>query len=191
MTEDSFRVLAVCHANMCRSPMIERLLRFAVAERTGLSCSSAGTHARPGTPMHPDAATVLRERGADPSGFRARLVTPADITGADLILTADRAQRALCVALAPTASGRTFTMRQFGRLAAAVDPAALPRAGLAARASALVVEAGLARGDQQPVPAADDDLPDPIGRPVDAFRECAARIHEYLIDVMVDRLGPR
>ena len=42
------RVLFVCHANLCRSPMAERLLRLALDTRpglagAGLTAASAGT----------------------------------------------------------------------------------------------------------------------------------------------------
>jgi protein-tyrosine phosphatase len=196
MNKERFVILAVCHANLCRSPLMERLMRRALTASLDLdvassfNVSSVGTHARAGMPMHPFAAAVLREWGGDEAGFSSRVMATETIAGADLILTADRPQRSLCVTMVPAAATRTFTLRQFGRLSATVDPATLPDAAPVARAVALVTEAHLARAQFQPVTADADDLPDPVGFPVEVFRECARQIHEP-IDTMVSILSPR
>jgi protein-tyrosine phosphatase len=190
MTDNRFAVLVVCHANLCRSPLVERLLSHALSRRPGFAVASAGTHAHDGLSMHPHTAQVLREWGADHTGFRSRLLTPEVIAEADLILTAERSQRAQCVSLQPAAIGRAFTLRQFGRLAAAVDPARLTGATPADRMLALVGEANLERAAFQPVRPDEDDLVDPIGGPVDGFRECARLVHDELVRVMVGHLGP-
>src|SRR5262245_43206804 len=135
---DRFAVLAVCHANLCRSPLIERLLRRALEDRlgdgaVGFELASAGTDARAGLPMHPLAATVLREWGADDSEFHSTPLDPDVLASADLILTATREQRARCVSLAPATVRRVFTLRQFARLAGAVDASSLPDSSPAAR----------------------------------------------------------
>jgi len=123
-------VLFVCHANICRSPMAERLARHAGADIVALS---AGTHALDGAPMHPGAAAILREWGVDAAGFASRALTADLVAGADLILTATRQQRAISVTLCPSALRRAFTIRQFGRLSAGLDagPALPPATGLA------------------------------------------------------------
>jgi protein-tyrosine phosphatase len=199
MPDDRFAILAVCHANLCRSPLVHHLLDRALRERLGpeaeaFEVSSVGTHARPGLPMHPYAATVLLEQNGDGEGFghfRSRVVAADAIARADLILTADRPQRTICVSTVPSAAGRTFTVRQFGRLAAAIDPAGLPAGPSIERARALVADAHLVRAEFQPVTAEDDDLPDPVGLPVQAFRDCAQRVSEETVDVMVGLLAPR
>src|SRR5690606_31677156 len=104
-------------------PMAERLARVLGAGR--VQVASAGTHARPGLAMHALAESTLRELGADPTGFASRPVDPAMVAEADLVLTADRRQRSICADLVPAAVRRTFTIRQFGRLAAAVLDAGL------------------------------------------------------------------
>jgi protein-tyrosine phosphatase len=195
MTARRFAILAVCHANLCRSPLVERLIRRALTAALGpaassFDVSSAGTHARVGLAMHPYASTVLREWGADDAGFLSRRLDADAVARADLVLTADRPQRSICVTLVPAAAARAFTLREFGRLAAAVDPAALPGADPAARAVALVTEAHLARGWQQPVAPEDDDLGDPVGSPVEAFRDCARLIHSP-VETTVGLLSPR
>src|SRR4051812_4621815 len=88
----TFRLLLVCHANECRSPMAERLAVRMFTDRFGAAASelhviSAGTHARSGRPMRPEAAKVLTYFGADPTGFASRRLGPGFIEGADLVLT--------------------------------------------------------------------------------------------------------
>jgi protein-tyrosine phosphatase len=181
MPTERFGLLVVCHANHCRSPMIERLARRDLTATLGptaggLEVSSAGTDAVPGAAMHRHAAKVLAEVGADPQGFRSRPLSAPMVAAADLVLTATREQRARCVTLVPAALPRTFTFRQFARLAAAVDAERLPGAPPSDRARALLAESIAVRTTLQPVPPDEDDLPDPVARPVRAFRRCARDI---------------
>jgi protein-tyrosine phosphatase len=156
-------VLFVCRANLCRSPMAETLARMA-----GVRCASAGTRARLGEPMYAGAATVLRELGATVDDFRSRPLTAELVQGADLVLTATREQRGVCVRLAPSALRRTFTIRQFGRLATALG-----------RSDGDVLEA-VAKVQLQPVPPHDDDIPDPIPATEAEIRACLRSIQDAL-----------
>jgi protein-tyrosine phosphatase len=175
---DRFRILLVCTGNLCRSPMAELLLRRALTGALGpaaaqVELASAGTHARPGAAMHPYAAQALSERGADPDRFRARRLTDADVAAADLVLTAGREHRARCVELYPRHLLRCFTLRQWHRLAGAVDASALPGADPVLRAEHLRAEALAVRGTIRPLPPSDEGLPDPLRAPAAAFHSCA------------------
>jgi protein-tyrosine phosphatase len=195
MTGDRFEILFVCHGNLCRSPMAERLTRRAITDRLGETTTSfdvvsAGTHAWSNRPMHPLAAEVLGEQGLDGTDFRSRRLTAGMVARADLVLTATRQQRSVCVALDPAAVRRTFTIVQFGRYAAA-----LPRYSLASiwpppqRLRALLDEVSVIRG-ALPVAAADDDeLADPLKLPISVFRRCAAEI-QGVVDVMTELIAP-
>lgn len=192
----SFTVLFVCYANMCRSPMAERFAGHLWRERFGadagaVTFGSAGTAASNGISMVWGAATVLAEHGADNTGFASRTLTPAILAGADLVLTATRQQRGECVTMLPEAMGRTYTLRQFGRLVTEVsDPALeLSHSGKGAVAVAtgpgerlrwLVDQAPAARARLQPVAPEDDDLADPVGQPIEVFRVCATEIRRVL-----------
>lgn len=89
----SYRVLAVCTGNICRSPMTEYLLREAfddagLADR--VEVASAGTTSwEEGEPVDPRAGALLRQRGIDPSRHRARHMSGAMLREADLILALD------------------------------------------------------------------------------------------------------
>lgn len=162
-------VLFVCHANLCRSPMAERLARSLAGGR--VQVASAGTHARPGRSMHALAESTLLELGADPTGFTSRLVGPSMVAEADLVLTADREQRSRCVDLVPAAVRRTFTIRQFGRLASAVLDA-----GLAAGPDTLLRAITAVRADVAPVPGEEEDLADPVLGTREDFLACARQL---------------
>jgi protein-tyrosine phosphatase len=168
--------------------MAERLWRLALDTRPGLGgldidAASAGVKARTGEPMHPLAADALRALGADAGGFASRQVYPAMLAGSDLVLTAGCEQRAACVTLAPATLRRTFTLRQFGRLAAGADPARV-RAGTAARRlDTLVEEACRVRGGAQPVAPGDDDVADPVAGSGD-IHTCTAQILAALRPVL-------
>ncbi|MCW3815129.1 low molecular weight phosphatase family protein [Micromonospora sp. DR5-3] len=174
------RVLFVCHANMCRSPMAEFLARRLLRD-VPVTVASAGIDAVDGAPMHPYAVAVAAGTGADPAAFRARRLRPEHLTGATLVLAATRRQRSVCTALAPAALHRTFTLRQFARLAAAAEVPAT-RGGSTIRAA--VAAAARARGRLQPATPDADDLRDPIGgSPVD-FRRCAEEIERSIRPVL-------
>jgi protein-tyrosine phosphatase len=186
---DRFEILFVCHANLCRSPLAERLARRAFddafgAAASGVLVSSAGTHAYGGSPMHQDSASVLAECGIDPGGFVSRTVNASVLMSADLVLAAGRDQRAASVTLAPGAVRRAFTLRQFARLAAAVPAAAALTGTVPARLRALVEQVNANRHLVPTVPADMDDLPDPVNQPIEAFRECAQEIWKSVSTVV-------
>jgi protein-tyrosine phosphatase len=188
-----FRLLYVCTGNICRSPLAERLARLELARRLGpqaelIEVTSAGTHGLTGRDMYAEAATVLSAAGGDPSGFLARLMEAEHVTGADLVLAATREHRAAVARLDPRAARRTFTIREFGRLAAAVDPAALPSGEPLTRLRAAVEEAAAGRGLVRAEHAADDDVPDPYGGPAEGYEESGRLIRaatEPAVDLLV------
>lgn len=194
MSDDGvFRILFVCTGNICRSPVAERLTAHGLRVRLGddadrFDVRSAGTWGYTGSPMEEHAATALREHGAEPDGFRARELEPDMVRQSDLVLAATREHRAAVVTLHPRAAAHTFTIREFDRLLAPVGPAGLPTDDPAERAAAVVRSAAANRGL---VPAVDprlDDVPDPYGAPLQAFRNMAATVAAAL-ERPLDLLG--
>lgn len=174
------QVLFVCHANLCRSPMAEYIARR-LLDRWPVSVASAGTHADPGRRMHPYAAFVTASGGGDPGGFRSRRLSAAHLAGATLVLTATRQQRSICAALAPAALHRTFTLRQFARLATVADP---PTGACDRPLRAVVETANRARSRLQPARDG-DDLPDPLGGTAADFMRCAEEIERSVAPIGV------
>lgn len=173
--------------------MAERMLRHALAERLGEDTSiyvvsSAGTGALVDYPIQEHAAALLAERDIDVDGFAARQLDAQLLTDADLLLGMTREHRAAAATEAPATIRRLFTLREFARLAAAgadqVDPDLEP----VERARALVEAAAGQRGMVRPGQPADDDVPDPYGRPADAYRLPFALIAEA-VEVIADLLS--
>ena len=120
--ELTFRILLVCTANICRSPLAERLL---AAELTGrdveFKVTSAGTHGYEGQPMDSLAARELsRLASSNSADFRSRPLTDRLTQESDLILTATRAHRAFVLERVPQALRRTFTLLEFAELVTVV-----------------------------------------------------------------------
>ena len=178
-------LLFVCHANLCRSAMAERIALMALAERApAVTVASAGTHARPGLPMHFGAVLALREVGGDDSGFLSRPISRPMLEGAGLVLTATREQRAICAALAPAALRRIFTLRQFGRLAESVIPGRVKGSDPSTRLVSLLAATTPARERLRPVVVEEDDLADPVGGTEDDMRACVRQIQGSLRPVL-------
>ena len=173
------RLLFVCTGNRCRSPLAERLAARWAAEALGsladaVTTESAGTDATAGEPMEERSALALAELGGDPRGVATRILNPSDIEGADLVLTMTRTHRRRVLELAPRAMRRTFTLTEAAALLSIVDPAALAAAPVAERGRALATLLSRARAFRAGGP--EDDIPDPIGRPLEEHRDVAARI---------------
>lgn len=180
--EGTFRVLFVCTGNVCRSPFAQLLTAHLLSERLGVEAhrfelASAGVRAMAGYPMNPESRRELPWGldGADAGRFAARQLAPEMIDEAHLVLTATPEQRVAVLELAPTALDRTFTLREFARLAAAVDGRDLPVEAVD-RAHALVGRARALRGAVRPEDPADDAVVDPIGRRAKVHREAAEQI---------------
>lgn len=176
------RVLFVCTANLCRSPMAEYLLRHAVAE-AGLDwqVSSAGTRAVTGRSAHPNTLSVLAERGVPtppPGTWSSRQLTAELARDADLILVAAAEHRRAVVGTLPAALQRTFLLLDFARLCAAADSVARPAPSGTDPGRALLPAAQLARAQLQAVPVAELEVADPIGHPVPFYRTTAASVAE-------------
>ena len=192
---DVFRVLHVCTGNICRSPMAEHLMRDGLVQRLGgdagrFVVESAGTWGHTGSPMEQYALTTLKTYGVDGQEFTARELVAEHVAGADLVLGATREHRAAAVVLHPRAAARTFTLREFGRLAGAVAAASLPTGDPVERARATVRAAAANRGLVPPNTPRDDDLADPYQAPESAFTTCANLISstlEPVLDLLVGR----
>lgn len=193
---DRFRILVVCTANICRSPLAAELLRRRLIERFGaeaddVEVTSAGVRALVGDPMDPYAAALLAEATTGPDGtpaaqpFAARQVDERLVGEADLVLTMTREHRRSVVQLVPAAQRRTFTLRELARIVRAAparpddtDPS------LAAGWRTVLTAAPALRGPTAPRDPADDDVADPYRLDGAVYRHAVRTISAAIDDVV-------
>ncbi len=182
-----FKVLFVCTGNIHRSVMGERLMRSRVRPRLPVAIRSSGTEAAVDHAIGEYSAIALKELGANPDGHKPQQLQASVATSADLILTAEIEHRQIVLLEAPAALRRTFSLREFVRLAARVEPLkpSDPFDVQAVRAQVLQVSAqrGLA-----PRAAGSEDIADPVGASLKETRQRALEIAEC-VEVIISMLG--
>lgn len=176
------RVLFVCTANQCRSPMAAAILRAKLdaAGIEGVSVESAG--------LLPGGARATPEAAATVPGLDdhvSRRLTPELVAAADLVIGMTR-EHVREVAVADRESlGRAFTLKELVRR----GEAAGPRAGEEPLGAWLArVAAGRSPMDLLGA-SPDDDIDDPIGRSRSVYRRTAEEL-ERLLDRLVALVWP-
>lgn len=180
-----YTILCVCTGNICRSPAAERLL----AARLGpeVRVASAGTLGLVGRGIEPEMAAHLVALGVPDVGFAARRMTATDVRQADLVLGLTREHRAAAVELVPPAVRRAFTLLEFARLLATIEPKELPDGTVVDRLRAAVP---LATTRRRRVSAADlDDVVDPYRISQQAYDGSFVAIRTA-VDAIADRVLP-
>jgi protein-tyrosine phosphatase len=160
---------------------VERLLSSKLGPTVHVA--SAGTHALVGHPISEPMAVLLRGAGIEEAPFEARRLSEQLLKDADLVLPLTRAQRSLVVELWPAAVRRTFTLREFARLASRVDPSALPAGTPAERLRAAIPLAAAERGRELTSPDQDDVI-DPFRLSKDVYADSFAQITSA-VDVII------
>ncbi|MBQ4021618.1 MAG: low molecular weight phosphotyrosine protein phosphatase [Bacteroidales bacterium] len=92
-----FRIIFLCHGNICRSPMAEWLFKHLAAE-AGVSerfevTSAAVSYEEEGNGMYPPAKRKLTQKGIPFEDHRAHRITPGEYAAADLVIIMDRSNR--------------------------------------------------------------------------------------------------
>jgi protein-tyrosine-phosphatase len=180
-------VLVVCTGNVCRSPVAEGFVRATLRSRFGASApsvASAGIAGWEHSGADPNSVEAAAERGIDISAHRGRLLRPQDVDEAELVLAMATEHVEEVVGEDPDAAGRTFTLKQLVRLLEALPPA--DRQPLSER----IAQADALRRSGFEGNPYDDDIADPLGLPVDAFRAMAWEINEWVARLDVGLFGP-
>ena len=166
------RVLLLCTANQCRSPMGEVILR---AHRPALDVRSAG-RLPGGVPASATAVEVLAGRGLDLTGHVSRTASRSLLAESDLVLGMAREHVRDAVLLHPDVRSRAFTLKDLVRRAAKVGPRAADQP-----LESWLAEVGRGRTTADLLGASEaDDVADPIGRPVERYRACATELDDLL-----------
>ncbi len=115
------RILTVCTGNICRSPLTTQLLRQRLAA-DHFTVESAGTDAHVDAPMDAKSRKIAVRLGVeDADAHVARQLTNRMLAEADLVLALDREHRRRIAELRPASIRRTYTLREFARLAQSVS----------------------------------------------------------------------
>ena len=187
---EPFRLMCVCTANRCRSPMAEMLAKQALTERgSDAEVVSAG-RLEGGVEASAGAVAAMKRRGLDLSGHTSARLDSYTLAHADLVLVMERAHLSDVYQTQPEALGRSFTLGEFPALLEAITD---PASGSAPddpvqRARQRIVLADGSR-DRMRILVNDDstDIADPMGRWNLHYRRTAKRLEE-LIDASIDGL---
>ena len=173
---EPFRLLLMCTANQCRSPMAERIAREWL-DRQGVDAQVASCGVMEGgAPASRGAVRALSRRGLDLADHRSQQVDAETLDAADLILTMERRHLMSVGELSLPAIGRAFTLRELAEIAPTVGPRPpqLPIAQWVQRADAM-----RAPGTVLTV-STEDDVPDPMGGSRRDFRRAVDEIDRLL-----------
>ena len=174
-----FRVYFVCTGKVCRSVLAAEYLNAATAE-IPVRANSGGTEINPEVGVPQDILDAASARGIDLSGHRPQAVTVEAITEADLVLTATVEQRSAVLASVPRALKKTFTLKEFARLAETAEWQPVDSTGatvnLSHECSSFVAEASSRRSQVGRDANAEVDIVDPYLREPAVYREVAEEI---------------
>lgn len=195
------RLVVVCTANICRSPLAAAMLDAEVRERgtaTQVSVDSAGIHARRGDPAAPTSAAIARDLGLDLDGHRSRPVDDDLDDEHVVLLTMTVRQRDLLATVDSGLAARCFTLGELARLVRGIELDGLPDAG-ADRVLEVVRRADACRTADRPAhdPGATsrsetaDDIADPYGRSDAHYLQMAAAVREAIDGLAPILLGAR
>lgn len=123
-------IIVVCTANICRSPVVEAVLREKLAAE-GLPdwrIQSAGTWAQNGQAASRYSREILAERGLDISGHTSQVITEELLQGADLVLCLETGHAEALRAEFPHHAGKIYLLTEMvGHRYSIADPYGGPR----------------------------------------------------------------
>ena len=173
--------------------MAEGFLRAALERRLEAAApqvSSAGVYARRGGRALPETIEAAAERDLDLSEHVVRPLLDEDVEGADLVVGMAAEHRDQIAREFPSASPKTFTLKEVVRLLEELPAAGPASASPAERLSRRVTEADRLRRNGFEGNFHDEDVVDPLGLSFEAFRATAREIEEWSGRLAEGLFGP-
>lgn len=122
---EALKVLVVCTANQCRSPLVAALLRRKGAETgVAVAVASAGTDARQGSRASEGSVVEAQRLGLDLTTHRSVGLDPEVMLEADLVVTMEAGHVERLAGRFPGCLAETFTLIELAEMAVAVPPLA-------------------------------------------------------------------
>jgi protein-tyrosine-phosphatase len=167
-----FTILTICTANICRSPMMEILMRDRLDPQR-FEIASAGVRGWDAAPIDSMVVLELARLGHEATGHTSRALDVHHVEQADLVLTAAREHRASVLAMSPRALRKTFTLREFAALIDGVEADSLEDlvADASRRRSTAPADVDL-RDPYMQEPAVHHHVADEIAAAVDVVATC-------------------
>ena len=141
------RILFVCTANICRSPMAAGIFSKVIEEKgesEQWKVESAGTWGLDGESASIGSQTVMNELGIDITDHHSRRVTYDLLESFDLILTMESGHKEALQVEFPELSDRVFMLSEMINV--------------------------------------EEDIPDPIGGPIEEYKASADLIEHYILN---------
>lgn len=179
-------IVFVCTGNICRSPMAGAFASKIIDQRhLEVEITSAGV-LEAGNPPTREGIAAMSELGLDVSQHLSSTIEERLATPPDLVIAMARDHSRRIAGIWPELWPRTFTLKEFVRLAMQTGPRSdgedigvyLARVGSHRRISQLAS-----------MVSREDDVADPIGKGINTYRTCAREIQE-LVKAMVGLLWP-
>ena len=118
-----YKLLFVCTANICRSPIAEGLsLNLAEKYKFDVQAKSAGTIGFVNQPSDPNSVKVMREMGIDISHIRSQSVTPELMEWSDYVLVMENKHAAILRRRFPEHDSKILLLGSFGGFYTIEDP---------------------------------------------------------------------
>ena len=166
-------ILVVCTGNICRSPLAEGFLRGILLRRFGEDAptvTSAGPAGWDGSPAMPGSVQAAAEREVDISGHVARKLASAMVESADLVVCMAGEHRDAILRASPAAERKVFTLKESVRL---LEMLPLLEGAGPESLTDRVARAGAERAAGFTGNQLDEDVADPLGQPLEAYRAIA------------------
>lgn len=154
--------------------MGEVLLAHHLAERGATAEVASAGFLTVDRPPEPEVVELMAARGLDVSGHRSRLLEPAMVDDADLVIGMARQHVREAAMLTPDGFAKTYSLKELVRRGERVGARGVGEdlATWSARVGERRTPAGLL-GE-----STDDDVADPIGRRFKVFKQVAAEIDD-------------